>query len=156
MGYPIYDVAFRSSQVAAASILGAILPQAAAAGTGRPIRMRQMSISNTTGTGFGVGWGVAANAGTTPGAAVGTPVRRGPSTYDPPSSVQGVYTTYATNPTAPTVYSGRLWVPGNSTVIWQWGDGEEQVVMPAATAIPFCLFNTGTGQLADVIFTWEE
>lgn len=158
MGYPIYDCSLRSSQTASGSVLCALLPQAAAPGTGRPIRMRQIAICNTTATAFGVGIGVATAAGATPGGGVGSPpgVRRGPTTYDPPSSVQNCFTTYATNPTAPTIYAARLWVPGNSMVYWNYGDGEELVVMPASTALPFCIWNTGTGQVSDITLTWEE
>jgi hypothetical protein len=155
MGYPIYDVAVRTSQVTSGQVLCALLPQAAAAGTGRPARLRQISISNTTATGFGVGIGLATAAGATPGAAA-APVRRGPSTYDPPAATANLYTTYATQPTAPTNYSGRFWVPGNSMVNWYYNDGEELVVMPASTPLPFGIWLLGTGQISDVTISFEE
>lgn len=156
MGLPLFDVAVRSSQTASGSILVAIAPQAAAAGTGRPLRIRQFAISNTTATAFGIGFGVAASAGATPGTSQGSGNRRGASTLDPPSTASGLYITYGTNPTAPTLYSGRLWIPGNSLVIWTFADGDELVVPPASTPIPFCIWNTGTGQVADITLTWEE
>ncbi len=155
MGYPIYDVSVRTSQVTSAQVLCALLPAAAAAGTGRPLRMRQISVSNTTATGFGIGLGQATSAGVTPGAG-SAPTRRGPSTVDPASTAQSCYTTYATQPTAPSTYNARLWVPGNSLVIWVFPEGEEYVVMPASTPFPFCLWNTGTGQISDVTLSWEE
>jgi hypothetical protein len=156
MGLPLFDASVRTSQTASGSILVAVAPQGAAAGTGRPIRIRQFAISNTTATAFGVGFGIATNAGTTPGTSAGTPNRRGSSALDPPSTVSGIYTTYATNPAAPSMYSGRLWVPGNSMVVWVFADGDELVVPPASTPIPFCIWNTGTGAVSDISITWEE
>jgi hypothetical protein len=47
-------------------------------------------------------------------------------------------------------------VPGSSLVIWTFNEGEELLVPPAATPLPLCVFNTGTGQVADVTLTWEE
>ena len=155
MGYPIYDVSVRTSQVTAGQVMCALLPQAAAAGTGRPARLRQIAICNTTTTAFGVGIGIAGGAGATPGGAA-APVRRGPSTYDPPASTANLYTTYATQPAVPTNYSARLWVPGGSMVVWYYNDGEELVVMPAATPIPFCIWNISTGQVSDVTISFEE
>ncbi len=155
MGYPIYDASVRTSQVTSGQVMCALLPQAAAAGTGRPARIRQIAICNTTATAFGVGLGIATAAGATPGAGI-TPVRRGPSTYDPPASTANFYTTYATQPTAPTVYNARLWIPGGSMVIWAYGDSEELVVMPASTPLPFCIWNLGTGQISDVTVSFEE
>jgi hypothetical protein len=120
------------------------------------IRMKQVVISNTTATGFGVGLGVATAAAVTP-ATAGVILRRtntvGP--IDPPSTAL-VWVTFATTPTAPSGYSARLWVPGNSTVYYGWNDGEELLVPPAATPLPFCVFNTGTGQIADITLSWEE
>jgi hypothetical protein len=90
-------------------------------------------------------------------ATAGTILRRsnavGP--IDAPS-VSLVWTTFATTPTAPVGYSARLWVPGSSLVIWTWNEGEELIVPPNATPLPFCVFNTGTGQVADVSLSWEE
>lgn len=157
MGLPLYDVSVRTSQVTSAQVLCALLPGAAALGTGRPLRMKTMTVSNTTGTGFGFGFGVATAAGATPGGG-STPVRRSMTTgaFDPPATAQSCYTTYATQPTAPATYNGRLWVPANAMVVWTWDDGEELLVPPNATPLPFCLWLTGTGQIADVTLSWEE
>jgi len=157
MGLPLYDTSWRSTQTASGSVLGALLPQAAAVGTGRQVRIRQIAIANTTATGFGIGYGVATTAGVTPAGGVGSPpgVRRGGPT-DPPSTAQNVFTTYATQPAPPAIYSGRLWIPGGSMVVWPFADGDELVVPPAATPFPFCLWNTGTGQIADCSITFEE
>lgn len=155
MGYPIYDASVRTSQVTSGQVLCALLPQAAAAGTGRPARIRQIAICNTTATAFGVGIGLATAAGATPGAGV-TAVRRGPTTYDPAASTGQLFTTYATQPTAPTVFSARLWVPGGSMVVWYYNDGEELVVMPAATPLPLGIWMTSTGQISDVTVSFEE
>jgi hypothetical protein len=156
MGLPLYDCAVRTSVVASGGALVQLVPQAAALGAGRACRIRQVAISNTTATGFGVGLGVASAAAVTP-ATAGTILRRSNSVgpIDPPS-VSNVWTTFATTPTAPTGYSARLWVPGNSLVIWGFADGDELIVPPAATPLPFCVFNTGTGQIADITLTWEE
>lgn len=156
MGMPLYDCAVRTSVTASGGALVQLVPQASALGTGRLIRMRQVAISNTTATGFGVGLGVATAAAVTP-ATAGTINRRsntvGP--VDAPSTAL-VWSTFATTPTAPTGYSARLWVPGNSLTIWVWNEGEELMVPPASTPLPFCVFNTGTGQVADVTLSWEE
>lgn len=156
MGLPLYDCAVRTSVVASGGALVQLVPEAAAIGTGRPVRIRQVAISNTTATGFGVGLGVATAAAATP-ATAGVILRRsntvGP--IDPPSKSL-VWVTFATTPTAPSGYSARLWVPGNSLVIWAFSDGDELVVPPAATPLPFCVFNTGTGQISDITLTWEE
>jgi hypothetical protein len=156
MGLPLYDCAVRTSVVASGGALVQLVPQAAALGTGRSVRIRQVSISNTTATGFGVGLGVASAAAVTP-ATAGVILRRsntvGP--IDPPSTAL-VWTTFATTPTAPTGYTARLWVPGSSLVVWAFPDGDELIVPPAATPLPFCVFNTGTGQIADITLTWEE
>lgn len=156
MGLPLYDCAVRTSVVASGGALVQLVPQASALGTGRMVRLRQVAISNTTATGFGVGLGIATAAAVTP-ATAGTILRRsnnvGP--IDPPS-VSLVWSTFATTPTAPTGYSARLWVPGNSMVIWGYPDGDELFVPPAATPLPFCVFNTGTGQVADITLSWEE
>lgn len=155
MGLPMFDCAVRTSQVTAATALCGILPAASAPGTGRPLRLRQILISNTTTTAFQVAWGMATAAGATPGGA-GTVARRGFSGIDPPSTVQGVYTTWATNPTAPAGYSFRGTVPGGSLLAIPYNDDEELLIPPAATALPFCIWNISTGQISDVTFTWEE
>jgi hypothetical protein len=154
MGLPLYDCAVRTSVVASGGALVQLVPPAAAVGTGRMIRLRQCSISNTTATGFGVGLGIATAAAVTP-ATAGTIVRRSSGAFDP-ASVASVWTSFATTPTAPTGYNVRLFVPGSSMVVWSWPDGEELWVPPAATPLPFCVFNTGTGQIADITLTWEE
>ena len=156
MGLPLYDCSVRTSVVASGGALVQLVPQAAAIGTGRMIRLRQVAISNTTATGFGVGIGVATAAAVTP-ATAGTIVRRSNTVgaIDPPS-VSLVWSTFATTPTAPAGYTARLWVPGNSLVVWGFPDGDELLVPPAATPLPFCVFNTGVGQVADVSLTWEE
>lgn len=155
MGLPMFDCAVRTSQVTSGQVLAGILPAAAAPGTGRPLRLRQVIISNTTATAFSVSWGLATTAGATPGGA-GTVARRGFVGLDPATTVQGVYTTWGTQPTAPAGLNMRLTVPGNSMVIMPYGDNEELVIPPATTALPFCVFLTGTGQVADVTFSWEE
>lgn len=133
-----------------------LVPQAAALGTGRCCRLREVVISNTTATAFGVGLGIATAAAVTP-ATAGTILRRsntvGP--IDPPS-VSLVWSTFGTTPTAPAGYSKRLWCPANSMVVYSFPDGDELIIPPAATPLPFCVFNTGTGQIADVCLTWEE
>jgi len=156
MGLPLYDASGRTSVVASGGALIQLVPQAAALGTGRMIRLRQVAISNTTATGFGVGLGIATAAAVTPATAV-TPLRRSNTVgaIDPPSTA-AVWLTFATTPTAPANYSARLWVPGNSLVVWAYADGDELFVPPAATPLPWCIFNTGTGQVADVTLTWEE
>lgn len=157
MGYPMFDCAVRTSNVTSGASLVTLVPQAAAIGTGRVIRMRQVAISNTTATGFGIGLGIGGSAGTTP-ATPGTILRRGTTVgaTDPATTSQGVFTSYTTQPTTPTAYSVRLWVPGSSMVVWVWNDGEELIVPPAATALPFGVWNTGVGQISDITLTWEE
>lgn len=154
MGLPMYDCAVRTSNVTANAPLAALLPQAAAPGTGRAVRLRYLVVSNTTATGFGIGWGMATSAGATPGGA-GTIVKRSTTFALDPASVCTLNTTYGTAPSFAGL-NGRLWVPGNSTVIWSWPDGEELLVPPAATPFPFIVVNTGTGQIADLTLTWEE
>jgi hypothetical protein len=156
MGLPIFETSVRTSQVTSGQVLCSLLPQASALGTGRIIRLRGMAISNTTATGFGIGWGLATAAGATPGAAAGVILRRGSAVIDAASVVQAVYTTYGTQPTAPAAYNGRLFVPGAGTLIWTWDNGEELIVPPAATALPFAIWNTGAGQVSDVTLWWEE
>lgn len=156
MGLPLYDCSVRTSVTASGGALVQLVPPASALGTGRLIRLRQVAVSNTTATAFGVGLGVATAAAVTP-ATAGTILRRsntvGP--IDPPS-VSLVWSTFGTTPTAPTGYSARLWVPANSLVFWNWNEGEELCVPPASTPLPFCVFNTGTGQVADVTLSWAE
>lgn len=156
MGLPMFDCAVRTSVVASGGALVQLVPPAAALGTGRMVRVRQVAISNTTATGFGVGLGIATAAAVTP-ATAGTILRRSNTTgpVDPPS-VANVWTTFGTTPTAPTGYSARLWIPGSSLVIWNFDEGEELMIPPAATPLPFCVFNTGTGQVSDITLTWEE
>lgn len=156
MGYPIYDCAVRTSVVASGGALVQLVPPAAALGTGRMVRLRQVAISNTTATGFGVGLGIAQTAATTP-ATAGIVVRR-TNQVSPidPAPISLVWTSFATTPAAPPGYSARLWVPGNSMVVWVYNDGEELMVPPSATPLPFCVFNTGTGQIADISLSWEE
>lgn len=158
MGLPLHDVAVRTTVVASGGALVQLVPAAAAIGTSgaRMLRIRQVAISNTTATGFGVGIGVASAAAVTPATAQ-TILRRSNTVapVDAPSTAL-CWSSFATTPTAPTGYSARLWVPGNSLVVWGWPDGEELMVPPAATPLPFCVFNTGTGQVADVTISWEE
>lgn len=156
MGLPLYDCAVRTSVVASGGAMVQLVPPALALGTGRVLRLRQVSISNTTATGFGVGLGIASAAAVTP-ATAGTILRRSNTVgaVDPASTAL-VWTTFATTPTAPTGYSARLWVPGNSLVVWGYNDGDELVIPPAATPLPFCVFSTGTGQVSDITLTWEE
>jgi hypothetical protein len=156
MAQPLFDCAVRTSVVASGGALVQLVPPAAALGTGRLVRLHQVAISNTTATGFGVGLGIASAAAVTP-ATAGTVMRRttnvGPIDAAPTSLV---WSTFGTTPTAPAGYSARLWVPGSSLVIWVFNEGEELLIPPAATPLPFCIFNTGTGQVADVTLTWEE
>lgn len=158
MGLPLFDASARTSQVTSGQVLCALLPAAGTPGSSvsiRQLRIRQVIISNTAATGFGVGVGLATAAGATPGGGAGAGQRRGGSN-DATSSAQNLYTTYATQPTAPSPYAFRLWVPGNSTAFLPFADGDELVAPPAATPLPFCIWNTGTGQVADVSITWEE
>lgn len=156
MGLPLFDCSVRTTVTASGGALVQLVPPALAVGTGRMIRVRQVAISNTTATGFGVGLGVATAAAVTP-ATAGTILRRS-NTVAPvdPASVSLVWSAFTTTPTAPTGYSVRLWVPGNSLVIWVFPEGEELMVPPAATPLPFCVFNTGTGQVSDITLTWKE
>ena len=154
MGMPLFDCAVRTSVVASGGALVQLVPPAAAPGTGRMVRLRQVLISNTTATGFGVGLGIATAAAVTP-ATAGVIVRRSTPAIDA-APISLVWTTFATTPTAPTGYSARLWVPGNALVGITFNEGEELYIPPAATPLPFCVFNTGTGQVADVTLTWEE
>jgi hypothetical protein len=156
MGLPLFDCAVRTSVVTAAAAQVQLVPQASALGTGRMIRLRQVAIANTTATGFGVGLGVATAAAATP-ATAGTILRRSNTVgaIDPASTAL-VWTTFATTPTAPTGYTARLWIPGNALVVWAFPDGDELLVPPAATPLPFCVFNIGTGQISDITLTWEE
>lgn len=156
MGLPLYDCSVRTTVVTSGAAMVQLVPQAAALGTGRACRIRQVAISNTTATGFGVGLGVATAAAGTP-ATAGVIVRRSNSVgpIDPPSTAL-VWTAFTTTPTAPSGYTARLWVPGSQMVVWNFPDGDELIVPPAATPLPFCIFNTGTGQIADITLTWEE
>lgn len=160
MGLPLFDASARTSQTASGAVQVALLPAAAAPGssaTARNLRVRTVWISNTTATGYSVGVGLATSAGATPGGGVGSPpgVRRG-GTGEALSTAQNMFTTYATQPTAPTIYPFRLWIPGNSLVVLPFADGDEYLVPPAATAFPFCVWNIGTGQVSDISITWEE
>ena len=154
MAAPLYDCAVRTSVVASGGALVQLVPPTGALGTARLPRLRQVVVSNTTATGFGVGLGLASVAAVT-AATPGVIVRRTIPTLDA-SPISLVWTTFATTPTAPTGYSARYWVPGSSMVVFSWNEGEELLVPPAATPLPFCVFNTGTGQIADVTLTWSE
>ena len=153
---PLYDCAVRTSVVASGGALVQLVPPALALGTGRILRLRQVVISNTTATSFGVGLGIASAAAVTP-ATAGTILRRsnnvGPIDA---ASVALVWSTFATTPTAPTGYSTRFTVPASGAFIYVFNEGEELMVPPASTPLPFCVFNTGTGQIADITLTWEE
>lgn len=156
MGLPIYDCAVRTSVVASGGALVQLVPPTGALGTARAVRLRQVCISNTTATAFGVGLGIASAAAVTP-ATAGTIVRRSNTVgaIDAPAGSL-VWTTFATTPTAPAGYTARLWVPGSSMVVYTFNEGEELIIPPAATPLPFCVFNTGTGQVADITLSWEE
>lgn len=153
MAAPLYDCAVRTSVVAAGGAMVQLVPPIGAVATARMTRLRLVSISNTTATAFGVGLGLASAAAVTP-ATLGVIVKRSPVTA--PTPVASVFSTFATTPTAPSGYSVRLWVPANSTVIWVWPEGEELTVPPNATPLPFCVFSTGVGQIADVTLSWTE
>lgn len=156
MGAPIYDVAVRTSVVTSAAAMIQLVPPASALGTGRMLRLRQVVIANTTATGFGVGLGIATAAAVTP-ATAGTIMRRSNTVGAvDAASVAAVWSTFGTTPTAPTGYNVRLFVPGSAMVVWVFPEGEELMVPPASTPLPFCVFNTGTGQVADVTLSWEE
>jgi hypothetical protein len=154
MGLPIYDCAVRTSVVASGGALVQLVPPVGAVGTARMPRLRQVCISNTTATGFGVGLGLATAAAVTP-ATAGVIVRRSTPSIDA-APISLVWVTFATTPTAPTGYTARLWVPGSSMVVYTFNEGEELLVPPAATPLPFCVFNTGTGQVSDITLSWEE
>lgn len=156
MGMPLFDCSMRTSVVASGGALIQLVPPAAALGTGRMLRLRQVAVSNTTATAFGVGLGVASVAAVTP-ATAGVILRRS-NTVGPidAASVALVWTTFATTPTAPAGYTARLWIPANSLVIYAFNEGEELLIPPAATPLPFCVFNTGVGQVADISLSWEE
>lgn len=158
MGSPLFDAAFRTTNVTSGGMIAGLLPPAAALGTGRLLRLRQVIISNTTATAFGLAWGLATAAGT--GAATAGPaaVRRqgGATPVDAPAVGSTVISYATTSPTAPAAFSGRIVVAGSSAFVINFDEGEEFWVPPAATPLPFCLWNTGTGQLADVTFTWKE
>lgn len=156
MGLPLYDCAVRTTVVTAAGAQVQLVPPAAALGTGRMVRLRQVTVSNTTATGFGIGLGIATAAAVTP-ATAGVPVRRSNTVGAIDAApISLVWTSFATTPTAPTGFSARLWVPGNSMVVWVYNEGEELYVPPAATPLPFCVWNVGTGQIADITLSWEE
>jgi hypothetical protein len=155
MANPLYDCAVRTSVVTQNGASVQLVPPASALGTGRMVRLRQCAISNTTGTGFGVGLGIATAAAVTP-ATAGVIHKRSSGAWDA-AAISLVWTTFATTPTAPTDFSARLWIPGNALVIWVWNEGEELHVPPAATPLPFCIWNLGTaGQITDVTLSWEE
>ena len=153
MAAPLYDCAVRTSVVAAGGAMIQLVPPTGAVATARMTRLRLISVSNTTATGFGVGYGLASVAAVTP-ATAGVIVKRWPVTA--PNPVATVFSTFATTPTAPAGYTARLWVPPNSTVIWVFPEGEELLVPPSASPLPFCVFSTGTGQIADITLSWTE
>ena len=156
MASPIYDCAVRTSVVATGGAMVQLLAPALALGTGRILRLRQIAVSNTTATSFGIGLGIATAAAVTP-ATAGTILRRTPTTGPTdPASVAAVWTTFATTPTAPANFNVRLTIPAGGTVIWVFNEGEELQVPPAATPLPFCVFSTGTGQIADITLSWTE
>lgn len=158
MGLPMFDAAVRTTNVTSGGMVAGLVPAAAALGTGRTLRVREIWISNTTATGFGIGIGIATAAGT--GAATnGTAVRRNslPTQVDAAPTATPVISYATTSPTAPsTAYNKRLWIPGSQLVVVVFNEGEELWVPPAATPLPVCIWNTGTGQIADVSWTWEE
>ena len=156
MGMPLFDCSMRTSVTASGGALIQLVPPALALGTGRLLRLRQVCISNTTATAFGVGLGIASAAAVTP-ATAGTIVRRSNNVgATDAASVSLVWTTFGTTPTAPTGFAARLWIPASSLVIYSFNEGEELLVPPAATPLPFCVFNTGVGQISDITLTWEE
>lgn len=153
MAAPIYDTSVRTTVVALGGAMVQLVPPVGATGTARMVRLRLVSISNTTAVGFGVGLGLATAAAVTP-SGNGIIVKRSPLTA--PTPVASIFSAFVTTPTAPTGFSIRLWVPGNSTVIWVFQEGEELTVPPSATPLPFCVFSTGVGQIADITLTWTE
>lgn len=155
MAAPMFDCAVRTTSVTASNGQCGILPQSSAMGTGRIARLRQIVISNTTVTAFTVGWALAAGAGTTPGGN-GTILRRQSSFIDA-APVVTVPTTYATWPVIPAAgFNGRLTIPASGTLIWNYNEGEELIITPAATGLPFIIWNIGTGQIADITLSWTE
>jgi hypothetical protein len=159
VGMPLYDCAVRTSVVTAAGAMVQLVPPAAAVGTGRMTRLRQVAISNTTATGFPVGLGIATAAAVTPATAGVIHKRSGGSaaaTGQDAVAISLVWVTFGTTPTAPTDYVARLWIPGNQLVVWSFNEGEELYVPPATTPLPFCIWNIATGQICDVTLTWEE
>ena len=153
MAAPLYDVAVRTSVTASGGALVQLVPPVGNVATGRVVRLREVCISNTTATAFGVGLGIATAAAVTPATAA-TIARRNPLVD--PAAISLVWTTFGTTPTAPTGYHKRLWIPASSLVIYSFPEGEELLVLPNATPLPFCVFNTGTGQVADISLTWSE
>lgn len=156
MGMPLFDCAVRTTVVTAAGAQVQLVPPASALGTGRMVRLRQVAVSNTTATGFGIGLGIASAAAVSP--ITGGVIARRSNTVGAidAAAISLVWTAFTTTPTAPTGYNARLWVPGNSLVIWAFNEGEELMVPPAATPLPFCVWNIGTGQVSDITLTWEE
>lgn len=142
--------------VASGGAIIQLVPPAAALGTGRLLRLRQISVSNTTATAFGIGLGIATAAAVTPATAAVIVRRSNTVGAIDAASTASVWTTFATTPTAPAGYSVRLFVPASSTIIYVFNEGEELMVPPNATPLPLCIFNTGIGQIADVTLTWEE
>lgn len=153
MASNLYDASARTSVVAIGGALIQLVPPIGAQGTARNVRLREVAISNTTATAFGVGLGIATVAAVTPATAV-TIARRN-NGLDP-SPISLVWTTFATTPTAPTGFNKRLWIPASSLVIYSFNEGEELLILPNTTPLPFCVFNTGTGQIADISLTWSE
>lgn len=153
MASPLYDCSARTSVTASGGALIQLVPPVAAVATGRIVRLREVAISNTTATAFGVGLGIATVAAVTP-ATAGTVMRRNAGLD--PAAIALVWTTFATTPTAPTGYNKRIWIPASSLVIYSFPEGEELLIPPNATPLPFCVFNTGTGQVADISLTWSE
>lgn len=153
MAAPLYDCSMRTSVVASGGALIQLVPPVGAVATGRVVRLREVAISNTTATAFGIGIGIATAAAVTP-ATAGTVMRRNVGLD--PAAISLVWTTFATTPTAPTGFHKRLWIPASSLVIYSFPEGEELLVPPSGTPLPFCVFNTGTGQVADISLTWSE
>jgi len=156
MAMPLFDCAVRTTVVASGGASVQLVPPALALGTGRMLRLRQVAISNTTATAFGVGLGVATVAAVTPATAQTILRRSNAVGAIDAASVALVWSTFGTTPTAPAGFSARLWIPASSLVIWNFNEGEELMIPPAATPLPFCVFNTGTGQVADIVLSWEE
>src|SRR4051812_19746939 len=152
MGLPIFDCAVRTSVVTASGAMVQLVPPAGAVGTGRMVRLRQLLISNTTVTAFACAFGLATVAAVTP-ATAGVIAKR---SQQDPASVSAVWTTFGTTPTAPNGVHGRLWIPASGRVIVPFNEGEELLVPPASTPLPFCIWNIGTGQICDVTLSWEE